>query len=600
MKRSATALLAIVFIIASVSIPVALPEENILSARLSEQKKHIKWLLGIYGELTPADSPYVTRVHDIFDRVRAVADKRANRPPELIIIREADYPWTMCLEDGTIVLTQKCMEVCYQGVDRATGDARMAFVLGHELAHLAKDDFWQWRAFEAVQRLGSDPKTVKELLELIRKTEDVEDTEHAREIRKKKEIQADGYGLLYASMAGYDPEAVLNQEGNNFFREWVNRITGKAVSTDELHPGSEHRAVFLLSTMKAIRNDLDLFYIGVRLYQLGKYKEALDFMETFQRKFPCREVSGNIGLIHYQMGIKALAEYDRDKAYRFKLATVLDTETRARKFVKRGAEPKDMFNREIQKSIRHFEAACKKDAFYIPARVNLSSALIMAGNYHGAMEVLKEASKLQKGDPKALNNQAVAMYLLGPGMNVDMSGQAIVLLTDVTKKNPDFPNAFYNMANILVEHGRESEARPIWEKYLSLESIGVYAETAGKVLGIKSAKPSSHALSESSPVRLGDFDQAKEQLAGFKMLPLELKRTSGKFFSKKGVRVLVLEDVVKVVERPVTHGKELSALDSIYGKPHRILEGLAGTRTFVYDKFAFDVKDDLVARVIYF
>ncbi|MCP4106033.1 MAG: M48 family metalloprotease [Desulfobacteraceae bacterium] len=338
--RIFTAFFVSMFIIASLGISSS---GKSLSEHLSEQKLHIEWLLGIYGELSQEDHPLVLRAGNVFERVVAVADKCASRPPKLLIIRGAGNPWTMCLEDGTVILGQKGMEICYQGVDKATGDSRLAFVLGHELAHLARDDFWQWTAFETLERLESDQKTVLELLNLIRKTEDVDDTDLAKEIRRKKELQADGYGLLYASMAGYDPKAIADKQGKNFFREWVNQVTGKLAYADELHPDSEQRAVFLLSTMKTVSDELEIFYIGVRLYQLGKYKEALDFLEAFQKRFPCREISNNIGLVHYQMAMKVLYKYDPEKTCKYKLATVLDTETRARRFIKRGTESENVF-----------------------------------------------------------------------------------------------------------------------------------------------------------------------------------------------------------------------------------------------------------------
>jgi len=48
----------------------------------------------------------------------------------------------LALKDGTILLSQKGMEICYQAEDKNIGDARVAFVLGHEMAHLGNDDFW--------------------------------------------------------------------------------------------------------------------------------------------------------------------------------------------------------------------------------------------------------------------------------------------------------------------------------------------------------------------------------------------------------------------------------------------------------------------------
>jgi len=29
------------------------------------------------------------------------------------------------------------------------------------------------------------------------------------------------YGMLYTSMAGYDPKIIVNADGTNFFQEWT-------------------------------------------------------------------------------------------------------------------------------------------------------------------------------------------------------------------------------------------------------------------------------------------------------------------------------------------------------------------------------------------
>ncbi|RLC16042.1 MAG: hypothetical protein DRI57_11900, partial [Deltaproteobacteria bacterium] len=140
-----------------------------------------------------------------------------------------------------------------------------------------------------VKLLGSKKGAFEELIRQFEKPED-------REERKKKELKADEYGLLYALAAGYDPKAIADKEGKNFVQEWVNQITGEIAYTDEYHPAPQQRAAFLLAHMQKISNKLYLFHFGIRLYQLGRYEEALDFLNAFQNEFPCREVFNNIGL----------------------------------------------------------------------------------------------------------------------------------------------------------------------------------------------------------------------------------------------------------------------------------------------------------------
>ncbi|MCP4350847.1 MAG: M48 family metalloprotease [Desulfobacterales bacterium] len=561
----------------------------------------------VYGTLSASDHPLVPRVQDVFDRVLRAADKRDNRYPRLVIIRKTGRPWAAALKDGTVILTQKAMEFCYQAENKTIGDARIAFVLGHELAHLAKDDFWHMAAFEAVQRFGSDKKTDQEIIELLIKTEDIDNADHAREIIKKKELQADAYGMLYASMAGYDPGIISDaSEGKNFFREWANQITGKLAYSDNrnLHPTPEQRTAFLLSNMKAVNNDLELFDFGVRLCQMGRYKDALAFLETFREKYPCREVFNNIGLINYQLAVKA-----RNRAFQYKLAGVLDTETRAMSFIMRQEQCAytEEFQHKLQQAIQHFRIACKKDKYYVPARVNLSSALIMAGQYSimpgavsKAMGVLEEALALDEDDPGALNNRAIAMYLYGPSLKIDMFQQACDALKNLIKKKPEFSDAYYNLGRVLADRKRNAAARETWEKYLNLESAGVYAEIVREALGVQQKKAENQGTSLPAfgepPVRLGRFDdKTKKFLSGLTRHVLELGTVYGEYYCGKNLRVLVLEDSVELVESSVKQ-----KMNPIYVRPARTFTGYSGKKTLVYENIAVDVLDDMVTSVMYF
>ncbi len=503
---------------------------------------YVKWLINKSGVLSPGDHPLVSDVRDIFDRVLDAADKRANRLPRLVIIRKPVDPWVICLKDGTVVLTRKGMETCYKNVDKETGNARVAFILGHELAHLANDDFWDIEVFEAVQKFGPGSKPVQEI---IKPGNDDE--------RKKKELHADAYGLLYASMAGYSLKAIVDTQGKNFFREWADQATGKAAFA-KTHPDPGDRALFLLSNAESVKNDLVLFDLGVLLCQLGMYKDALDFLETFQRKFPCREVFNNIGFAHFQVAMKTLARYDSDRAYKYRLSTILDTETRARTFRTESLE--DIFKTGMRKAIRNFRYACEKDRFYVPGLVNLSSALVMTGSYYEAMKVLDDALKIKKDDPWVMNNQAVAMYLLGISFNADKSEQALGILNNVAKTNPGFSHAFFNMARILAECRGDTAAGKAWDKCLEIEPVGVFADIARKAAGIKHVPGNQEKLqqifSQDPPVRPGSFDgKAKKLVAEIPKKSFVLDNISGEYYAGKDFRVLVLESEVEVVEAPV-------------------------------------------------
>jgi tetratricopeptide (TPR) repeat protein len=557
--------------------------------------EHLRWLLKTFGLLSAAESPLVTRVENVFERVLAAADRRGNRLPRLLVIRKAGDPWVMCLADGTVVITQKAMEICYQDADENTGDARAAFILGHELAHLANDDFWNLAVSQAFQRFGP-ANASQNLYALLNKSEDME-------TRRKKELQADDYGMLYAAMAGYDPKVIADMKGKNFFREWTSRTGGDIAYSDETHPDADDRALFLLSKMNAVKDDLILFDLGVRLYQLGMYKDALGFLEAFQRKFPCREVFSNVGMVHFQLAMNELSRSSSIRVYRHKLSTVFDTETRAKTF--RGGS--GAFEDSMRAAIRAFRDACEKDLSYLPARVNLSSALIMTAEYSQAIAVLDEALKLRGDDPAVLNNRAVAFYLSYEKkrelMKAVISEESVEVLKSVIEKNPEFSDAYYNLGRIRSELGEESAARDVWEKFLRIEPAGGYAQAAAKSLGkeIKDQTLPPKIFGESPPVRLGGFDtRIEEQLKSLSAHRLELENVSGEYYFGENFRVLVLENEVELVESSVRQKMSREDMISKYGDPVRIFSDISGKKVLVYEKFAVDIENNTAVRVVYF
>jgi len=570
------------------------------------KEDHVKWLIRNFGILSSGENPLVSKAEAVFERVLAAADKRSNRRPKLVIIREAGDPWVLCGDDGTVVLTQKAMEICYKAADESIGDARAAFMLGHELAHLANDDFWDLAVSEFVHKFAPGQKAAEQIQSLLGKPEALEE-------RKKKELQADDYGLLYASMAGYDPKVIVNSNGKNFFQEWASRTGGEIAYTDSLHPVPEDRGLFLLSRMEDLKKNLILFDLGVRLYQLGMYEDALSFMEAFEKKFPCREVLNNIGLLHYQIGIKALAQSSRSKAYRFMLAAELDIQTRAKTF--RGETNK--FKEEMRTAVRYFRDACEKDSFYAPARLNLSSALIMAEEYSEAVAILDEALKLRKDDPAALNNKAVAKYLdtrksfENPDSSEKrrlmlkeiISEESVAALKRIIEQNKEFSDACYNLGRMLTEQNEISEAGKAWNQFLEKESSGVYAEMAEKELEIKKAVSVKKAreFKESPPVKLGGFDKKIEnQLKNVSKYPLNLDMVSGEFYAGEDFQALVLENEVELVESAVRQKMTYHDVISEYGLPVRVFTCVSGKKILLYEKFALDIKDNIAVNVLYF
>lgn len=260
----------------------------------------------------------------------------------------------------------------------------------------------------------------------------------------------------------------------------------------------------------------------------------------------------------------------------------------------------------FKEAIRYFRRACRADRFYIPARVNLSSALILTGKYAEAMAVLNEVSEIGADDPKVLNNRAVAMFMLGPSIRVDMFHQASDVLKKMTEKNPEFPDAFYNLARLQYERGRVIAARErTWKKFLQLEPAGVYARIARESTGGKHDSvvipKDSRPFGELARVRLGDLDRdTKQKLSGFTKHSRNLGEYYADYYSEGNSLVLALDKMVELTEFPVRGKAYLSEIKKDYNPPHQIFSHRCGTKTLVYDNFALDIQGDRIMKVIYF
>jgi tetratricopeptide (TPR) repeat protein len=408
-------------------------------------------------------------------------------------------------------------------------------------------------------------------------------------------------------MAGYDPDIIVNRTDTNFFREWADQLSGRIAYNDKLYPSTKQRANFLLGYLENIKAQIAVFELGLRFYQKGEYDEALECLTYFRRQFPCREVFNNIGLIYYQKAFSSLAVYNPRKAYRFKLATVVDTETRA-EFGTRGLATTDDFNRNIEYAIDSFEAARVRDFHYIPARVNLASALILYGDYSRALAVSKEAINIHKDDQNALHNFAIALYLFGRIENIRTTEKAVEILNAILYENPSYPyhlNALYNLGTIFFEQGKDSKAEKVWRRYLKVGPMEGYADRIIKKIG-KTSKKSSKENYQSNyqippPIRIGYANrETKKKLNDFSKISVELTTAEATYYTKDAVKVLVIRGFVKHVETPAMKATKLSNVLLRYGKPNRIISAASGLQTYLYEKFALDIRDDKVLKVIYF
>ncbi|MEW6601355.1 MAG: hypothetical protein AB1499_10340, partial [Nitrospirota bacterium] len=115
----------------------------ISSPAFAEDRGRKEFWINKYG-ITKEDR-LTERADAVFARVLAASDRRAGVEPALYIIDYDKTPWAQALSDGSIILSRKGLEFCYGKQSPEDGDSRLAFVIGHELAHQFNGDFWHYR-----------------------------------------------------------------------------------------------------------------------------------------------------------------------------------------------------------------------------------------------------------------------------------------------------------------------------------------------------------------------------------------------------------------------------------------------------------------------
>lgn len=560
------------------------------------------WWIKNYGAVSSRDEPLVGRAEHVFSRVSSAADKNGKRFPRLLVINAPDILYAASIRDGTIILSLGGLRLCYRSVETGKGDSRLAFLLGHELSHSARDDYWHSSAFAAV-RAHSNGKTdeSRRLLESLGKATG----RGSHEADRLKELQADSYGLLYMAMAGYNPHDVTGKDGTGFFHEWTGRLGGGSSFSGPGYPDASERAEFYRSQLAATAGELDLFFFGVRLYQAGNYEDSLLLLDRFRERFPGREVFSNIGLAWYQLAMRELSSCDPAATRRFMLPAILDDNTLASGFRTKGlCLDNENFRRLIVNAITHLEMAVSKDPLYLSSALNLTSALIMAGEYTKALATADSALKTAPDNPQAISAKSVALYLFGSNSSLDTADTALSMLNRVASQHKGLPELYYNQATIALERGRDATAKDAFRSFLAVEPTGPYASEARKRAGLN-LLPAQPDTAEKrtrfrSPVKLGLISgETALRLKLASRRSFRIGRTSVDIYELKGIKALAVNSSIELVEALPDPGYSRKLLQKEYGPPLRLVQTTSG-EVLVYGNGAAEVRDGVVSSFLFF
>lgn len=561
------------------------------AAQLTNPKERIDYWRNNYQSLNSADDARVDVAHKIFDRVLRAAGSRNGVHPRLHILAKDPLNITLpiSIPDGWVILSKGVLDLCYE--DKKNSEDKLAFVLAHEIAHLIDDDFWHINFFNALamshQKGLLDSDVLAEIADIVGETDKV----------AKKELRADEKGVIIASMAGYDVNAIVSADGSrNFFKKWedllnVSRLPNPVflnVNKDSLHPTSEQRSVNVLTRLQQIAENSELFRLGLLFYQSGKFAMAIHAFDEFLRLYPGREVYHNLAVSHHQLALSYISSHNAGVKQSnksifsdipFKLPIFIDPNTRAFNGVYRGVKSGDkLFHTNISAAINFYMKAVEQDPSYLIAYSNLASAYILNKQPFKAVALLQDGVKIAPKNARILNVMGVAFYF------TDNTNKAIEYLERSIREDANYSDPLLNLGKITFKRNNLNKAKSYWLSYLKLDSSSFWADTLRNHYGIGAPVPHERGIAKNIHekilgIQVGNYSDeipANWGISNKKIFPLlETPHQMLKF--KNGVTAIAEGDEIRllVAEKSYSGHSELglkigstrSSIISAYGKP---------------------------------
>ena len=394
----------------------------------------VQYYFDNYGRADATDK-LVRRVNKIFNKLKLVADKRHHRFPKLAIVEgfnSPDDPLAVALPDGHIVLSKFALNIFYKNASLIEGDTRAAFVLSHELTHLANDDFWHREFF----------------------SEEIPDAK----ANKSMESKADDQGFVYAAMAGYPVDKLLTNSQQNFFIHWEQQTFKTSSKT---HPQPQERAKSLQARLQALLEIVPYFNFGVRLSHFDSCDDSIYFLREFLKHFPAREVYNNLGICELQKARKALGK----DAYTYWLPFVLDATTSLENLPYASKGDAATFAMPfLKKAKEYFNLALEMEPSYIAVNVNLAITALYMGEIYQARAAIEKAYKLAPLDLDIQAIRSVILYEEGKqSPYVDMWPYVMRQLENLMQQTNAPLSVKYNIARLLEQRKRNS-ANKFWRQ----------------------------------------------------------------------------------------------------------------------------------------
>jgi hypothetical protein len=439
----------------------------------------VAFYIDTYGELSAKQDPLVAEAQQVFKRVLSTADRNSKRLAKLVVINNNTRAWAIALPAGHIVLSRQVLDIVHRNADTDLAQARLAFVLGHELAHLSNDDFWHHEVESFMQNTADAQKIAKFI------------NQHFE--ARQAELAADDKGYIYAAMAGYSVDRLLpgrklgqstenrQSTGQDFFTFWMQQTNTKISPS---HPEAKDRAELLRQRLYHVNQKLAFFRFGTRLANFGYCNDAIYFLKEFQKVFPGRTVLNNLGLCFLQ---QARSQMQQQQLAFYWLPLTLDTRSRAsaltrgsianlqvpKQFLKNYRTESDAVAGYLEDAVKVLSLAVEKDPLYVPAKINLAIAYLYQGKPHQARAVLAEAKHESNTNIHIAMLDALALYEQTDA-DIDLWATALKKLQRLEQKTQS-QSVLFNHARLLSVRPRIGQAQKYWNRlrpqadYLPLE-----------------------------------------------------------------------------------------------------------------------------------
>jgi tetratricopeptide (TPR) repeat protein len=567
-----------------------------------------------YEELRPTEDPHAARAHSIFQRLLHTAGKRPGVVPRLLITKNDPLNITLpvALPDGWIVLSKGTLDMAYH--DPTRGDDRLAFVLAHEIAHQLKDDFWHLKFFQAIAVSTTQDPQRRKVLEEVR--------DIVVEQVLAKELQADEQGIVYASMAGFNTNAIVTEDDQvNFFAAWVRALEPRrssGIPQDRAYPTTKQRAEVVKARLKQILDKTEVFKVGLWFYQAGNYPRAILALEHFLQFFPSREVYHNLASSHHQLALQYHGLWRSDAgAVPFKLSLAVDPVTRASTISLRGSaghgkSPAELFRDHLDRTIEFYKTAISLDPSYVLSYNNLGCALLMQDDAYKAIATLQDALKIAPNSPEALNNLGVAFFY------AENPRQARAHLARARELSPAYDAPIFNLGRIAYAERQVAEAQRYWTTYVQLDPASPWADLLRKWVLLPSPSPVPSSARQTVEnilgLAVGAFENDIPRSWGAPRttvrIPLEQEPFKVAVYPHGMTTLSQDEEILMIVAlegyrgksaREVAIGSAGTDVFAHYGRPSRILQMTQG-ESWVYDAqgIAFQLRDGTVVSWLLF